>query len=263
MDGARGRRCHIIRFRRSRWCCCRRQRSEKEKMACRKKTHGATKRSINSEEADDPAGVGVEVDVVEAWSRGEAGDEHDVAADGDEEAGAELGDELADGDDVALGGALVLGVGAEGVLGLGDADGVLVDHVVGFVERELRLGRVGELDGGGLVDALADGVEFLGDRGSERVQKCERAVFGDGDLGFLGGRRVRGAGAHDGLRQVDGALAALGEVFGGDGRVRAGREALVDDEGELLVGVGGEAVDGDDAAEPELLGDALDVVLDV
>lgn len=144
--------------------------------------------------------------------------------------------------------------------------GVLDSRVT--AERERRLGHADRevseallLEAGNLlarevrvVDAIG-AVELLGDRFD---------LLLDGEVDVVEElERVRLlASCDDGLSELDRSGSALRPVVARDGSVSSGGESLLGDEGDFGVGVGGEAVDGDDDLDTDLLG-VLDVTLEV
>jgi hypothetical protein len=124
-----------------------------------------------SEDAVDLA-VGEEADLLGGGDLGQSGHAHDVAGQGDNEAGSGGEAQLADREGVAGGRALGVGVGAEAVLGLGDADREVA--VAGGFEGLGALDDGGlRRDAGGAVDARGDGLDLLQERQVERVEWCK------------------------------------------------------------------------------------------
>ena len=142
----------------------------------------------------------------------------------------------ADMDHKACGSPEQLRVVREGVLGLGHADG-----------------QISLAQGGDVLDGLFGGGGVLDPVGSVDLP-CDGLDLGlDGLVQFIERVEVRGllAGGDDLFRQVDRTLASLGEVLA-EGEGHAESLHLPGEDGDLRIGVGGEAVDGHHHRHTEL-----------
>jgi len=131
---------------------------------------------------------------------GQAGHGDDVAADGDDKAGARREPKFVHRDGEAAGPAAQVGAVRERERRLGDAHGQLVEAVLIESLEVVQRGAV-EIDAVGAVDLGGDGLELLADRRVERVEKAQRPAFA------LRRRPDNGPG------EVDRSLAALVEVL--------------------------------------------------
>mmetsp|Transcript_44342 Transcript_44342/g.73591 ORF Transcript_44342/g.73591 Transcript_44342/m.73591 type:complete len:668 (-) Transcript_44342:90-2093(-) len=196
--------------------------------------------SSSSEEADDLPRVEVNVHVVEARARGQAGDGHDVPRQRVQEARAHRGPHVPHVHLEPRGHALGGGVAGERVLRLGDADGQAA--VAGaLVGRQLGLGLLGERGTVRAVDVRRHLDDLLLQPQLQRVEEAEA----------LGGRGQR-AGRHHRLGQGLGALAAQRPVVGLHGGRRAGGQRQLLHGVDLRLGVSDELVDGDYGVYAEL-----------
>lgn len=207
--------------------------------------------------------LAIEIDIVEAGTSRKSRNGHDGSENGVDESSTNGGVDITNSDLEAAGAALggwqnsgatykKSGVGTEGVLGLSHADRELVVALL-LVDGDLLLGQLGVLDAVASVDLPDDGLDLLLDGEVLLVEVAEVEVGADG---------LVGASLHDGLRQLLGSLAALSPVVGHAGIKGPSLESSVSEHLDLLVGIGGESVDTDDAGNAEL-DDVLDVLLHV
>ena len=192
------------------------------------------------EEAGDDA-VLVDVDALGSRDFRQTGHGHDITGEGDDEAGAGGDLQVADRDPEVFRCALLGRVIGEGVLGLGHADGHLVEAEL-FELFQLLRSLVDEVDTVGMVDLRGDGIELVHDGSVLIIAELEvRGLFAETD-DFFG--------------QSDTAFAAFCPDFG-QSDVDAELVALLLDEVEFGLGIGRERVDGDDDRQTV---DVLDIV---
>mmetsp|Transcript_14930 Transcript_14930/g.38363 ORF Transcript_14930/g.38363 Transcript_14930/m.38363 type:complete len:613 (+) Transcript_14930:23-1861(+) len=200
-----------------------------------------------SHEANHLARLQVQVDVIVGGAGGQARHGHHGADEREDEARAGGGAHVADGQHEAAGGALDLGVVGEGVLRLGHADGQLV---------QAHLGEAGNLF-----------LRLLGVRDTSRAVQVDRNLLNlllDGQLQRVGELEVGGllAGLHHRLAERLGARAAQRVVLRHHRVKRARRDARLAHSLQLVLRVGGKAVDGHHNRDAKLLG-VGDVAQDV
>src|SRR5437763_2153875 len=186
-------------------------------------------------EADGPPLV-VDVDVVGGWGAAVTGHALHVAAERDQPAGARVSADVAHCDGEARRCVRERGVVREREVRLRHADRQLVEaDALELVDLLPRCGL--EEDAVGAVYARGDRFDLALDRVLQRIDGCEaRRLLGGGD---------------DRLREFGRTLTAARDRL-----VRLGREGAVRDRDladllDLVVGVGREAVDGDDGVQPE------------
>ena len=197
------------------------------------------------EEAGDVA-VGVDIYLACGGFCGEAGHGHDGASFNDDESRAVEQADGGGGDGEAGRAAEFVWIVREGVLGFCDADGEAAgSHCFDFSDGCVGVGGVGDV--GGAVDFGGDGFDFFFDGFVEVVEEVEAVRF------FAGG--------DDFVCEVASAFAAFGEDFG-EGEVCAFCGTELFECGYFFVGVCGEAVDGDDDRDAELL-EVVDVGFEV
>ena len=163
---------------------------------------------------------------------------HDVARERDDEPGAGGRVDVADGEPEAGRSAQLGGIVGEGVLGLGDADrGLPEPHRLALGDVLLRGRRV--VHAAGAVDLPRDGLDLLLDRLGDIVERLE-------------GRFLLVEHGEDLARHRLAAFPALGPHLA-QRRARAPPLGGVEHGLQLLLGVGGEAVERDHDRDAELL----------
>src|SRR6202034_1894206 len=161
----------------------------------------------------DDVAVFVQVDAGGRGVPGQAGHGAHVAADRVDEAGADARADLADREAEARGGALEVGVVAQAVLGLGDADREAAEAVL-LVAVELAARQRRVVHAVRAVDLGRQGLDLLLERRLRRVQVVEAVRLAR----YLGDR----------LGDLGRTAAAVGEVRADRGPHPHGRGELVD-----------------------------------
>jgi hypothetical protein len=208
------------------------------------------KKGKRLEETGDVSSLGVEVDVVEARTGGEAGHGGHVANERVDERGAGGQADIADGQGEAclLVGSevrltswntLLGGVVRQRQSSLGHADRKGRVALAG-VGCDLSLGVLAELDAVGTVHLLGDDVHLLLEAKVDIVQEVELGVI----LASL----------NDGVGKLNSSLTTTSPVVGGNSSIGSNLEGIVLDELELSRGVVRELVDSDDDLDAEFLG---------
>lgn len=199
------------------------------------------------EETRDLAGL-VDGDVKGRGALGEARHGHDRASEHDDELSTGGEANIGDVEGVARGSVDGGGVIGEGVLGLGNAHGEVAVSVL-LELLELGLGLAGELNAVSVVEGGGDGLDLVSKGhliGVERLELGEVSVVSQ---------------LLDRLGELEGTSTTVLPLLGDDG-LDAHLLAEVLDNLDLGLGVGGEAVDRDDAVNSEL-GNVLDVADEV
>lgn len=181
----------------------------------------------------------IQINVVEARTRGQARHGGHGANQGVEKASTHAGPDLSNRDGEALGSPLQLGVGGKGKMGLGHADGQVIEALsLVAINVGLSLGR--ELDITSAIDLFGNGGNLVLDGEGEVVEETEVG------LGLTGS-------IHS-LCQVLGTLSTLCPVaakYSIKGSILLG-QAL--DGLHLCLGVGGKDVDGNHNWHAKLFG---------
>ena len=179
-------------------------------------------------------GLSINVHVEVTRSRRQTRNSLDIGGQGVEISSASGHTDIPDGDGEAGGGTLKIGVVAERVLGLGNADRQVAEALAG-IGINLLLGELAELDVGSTVHVTGDLLDTLLD--GVALNLIEKLLS-------LGVRLL--ASGNDGLGEVNSALATLGPVVGKHGVLSTGLDGLLTNNINLGLGIGRELVDGND-----------------
>lgn len=212
----------------------RNSRAKPNKKDLQGRTDGFQLNSTRLEQTVDLTSLGINVDIEVTRSRRQTRNGLDIGSQSVKITSTGGHTDIPDGDGEAGGGTLKLGVVAERVLGLGNADGQ-VTEALASISVDLLLGELAELDVGGtvhftgdLLDTLLDGVAL------NLIEKLLSLR-----VGLL-------ASSNDSLSEVNSTLTTFSPMVGEHGVLGTSLDGLLADNLNLGRGVGRELVDGDD-----------------